>query len=176
MEPSLPAAKVLGNKSSSYRPISCLTKQVCALQVENRLGMHQLPVLNYLLIVNFIQQLNIILTEYNTWVKWHTSRGPTTTTWKYLALLSSGVASIPGTGSAFSRWVSWQTNNKKVYICTYISANRLHVIRTNKWKPCIQRSATVPRPLYGASWHYRLCGNYRPISHRFRGAPSVSVA
>ncbi len=35
-----------------------------------------------------------------------TSSGPSTETWKYLALLSSGMASIPGTGSAVKRCVS----------------------------------------------------------------------
>ena len=36
----------------------------------------------------------------------HTPSGPATTTWKYRALLSSGTAEMPGTGSAISRWVS----------------------------------------------------------------------
>ena len=31
---------------------------------------------------------------------------PATTTWKYLALDSSGTAEIPGTGSCIRRWVS----------------------------------------------------------------------
>ena len=35
-----------------------------------------------------------------------TPSGPATTTWKYLALLSSGTADIPGTGSAINRCVS----------------------------------------------------------------------
>lgn len=37
-----------------------------------------------------------------------TSLGPATLTWKYLALLSSASAVIPGTGSAISRCVSWR--------------------------------------------------------------------
>ena len=59
--------------------------------------------------IHCILQLKIILWQ----VKWRTSLGPTTTTWKYLALLSSGVASIPGTGSAFSRWVSCQAEQQR---------------------------------------------------------------
>lgn len=42
-----------------------------------------------------------------------TPSGPATTTWKYRALLSSGTADIPGTGSAISRCVSLSEKNVK---------------------------------------------------------------
>lgn len=47
----------------------------------------------------------------------YTSSGPATTTWKYLALLSSGIALIPGTGSAINLWVSCKKETTiKMYI------------------------------------------------------------
>lgn len=49
-----------------------------------------------------------------------TSAGPATITWKYLALLSSGSAWIPGTGSCSNLCVSYRTK----ILCSYIKKTR----------------------------------------------------
>ena len=52
-----------------------------------------------------------------------TSAGPIILIWKYLAFDSSGVALIPGTGSAIKRCVSCQSQK----VCTCIIVLYLHV-------------------------------------------------
>lgn len=76
-----------------------------------------------------------------------TSAGPATITWKYLALLSSGSAWIPGTGSCSNLCVSYRTK----ILCSYIkktcgyNSNILQI--KMDWYTFLVSAWTVP--LYG---------------------------
>lgn len=69
-----------------------------------------------------------------------TSAGPATITWKYLALLSSGSAWIPGTGSCSNLCVSYRTK----ILCSY-NSNILQI--KMDWYTFLVGTWTVP--LYG---------------------------
>lgn len=64
-----------------------------------------------------------------------TPSGPATTTWKYLALFSSGTALMPGTGSAIRRWVSWEDRRNYQYLASILANSVVRILTTCATKP-----------------------------------------